>query len=214
MRYRLFNGPLAQEVLENALGDLLAAITAYDNDQAGGVPRPRPKHDVFSKPASPSDLTGLRVIDAARLLAASPTGADYFLASLDGNPIRHALKDAVRRIGQELWHLGGLTLMIATAERVAAHPVDRPGCVSRDRDSSHYHAIVNSAWNGIGGWLASNPVAVGSEARMPTTPCRAAVLRRHMLALCALAPARRSIAAWAGAFLCGERGLTLTPIRD
>lgn len=155
MRYRYFDVPLAQQVLENALGDLLAAIVAYDDGQAGSLPRPRPGHRVFDKSESPSAPSLLPPsLDIARLAASPPTEADYFLDRLDGNPIRQAFRALVRQIGQELCHMGGLDLMIATAERVAANPIERPGCVSRARDASHYHAIVNSAWDGIGGWWA------------------------------------------------------------
>jgi hypothetical protein len=154
MRYHYFDAATAQQVLENALRDLLAAIVVYDDDQATCLPRPHPEHHVFTKSEPPSAFDGFQLIDIDRLLADPPTAADSFLDCLDVNPIRHALKDAVRRIGHELWHLGSLELMLATAERVAANPLDRPGRVSRESDSSHYHAIVNSAWDGIGGWMA------------------------------------------------------------
>jgi hypothetical protein len=153
VRYHYFDVAIAQQVLGSALGDLLAAIVAYDDGQAGCLPGPRPGHHVFSVPESPSVL-GFRVIDTARLLTDPPTAADSFLGRLDVNPIRHAWKDTVHRIGHELWNLGSLELMLATAERVAANPLDRPGRVSRESDSSHYHAIINSAWDGIGGWMA------------------------------------------------------------
>jgi hypothetical protein len=75
-----------------------------------------------------------------------PTRAESEIKALLKTPVRSALKQAVRRLGEVTFQVtSDLGQMQDIAEAAAS------------RDDRHYGrraSIINSAWNGIGGWMS------------------------------------------------------------
>jgi len=133
----------ARSVLEDALADLLAAVTAYDAHQAGALPPPRPS------------WPGSTLLSAADVVARLPrTPRDRLLDALASHPIRYALVQAIRRIGDELFRLGGVALMEDVAERLADRPLVCDPDGSFAANPPRILGLLDHLWDGIGSWQA------------------------------------------------------------
>jgi len=75
-----------------------------------------------------------------------PMGKLADLLALCENPIRHALREAIVRMGRHLHErLGSCAAMLEVAERASA----------KDPQNEEWRIdVIDKAWDGIGGWLA------------------------------------------------------------
>jgi hypothetical protein len=126
----------AQQILKQALAALLQAIADHDERLAA------------QEPPGPLRLTFVSAGEF--LMTPLPTPDDAFIMGLTTDPVRSTLKDGVRAIGLQLCRLGGLALMQDMADRVERHLEQTAGTDV----SSTGGVVINSVWDGIGGWMA------------------------------------------------------------
>ncbi len=125
--------PSERQAIEASLDTILRAITDHDRERQDALPLAKPR--IFSA----ADLVSEARADAQR------TPAARYTRRLAPDPVRAALKHAVRQIGQRLYEIGGMEALQDACERVA------------DLDPANWGTrtdIIDKTWDGIGDWFA------------------------------------------------------------
>ncbi len=121
-----------QELKEigHALAELVSAVIRDDDERAAarGLLAPSKSVRLF------------RVLDRLAGTDASRAAQEFF-----DKPVREALRNAVRLLGERLYEVGGTATMEDALDQVADLDPE-----TRDRRA----AVMEHAWSGIGSWMA------------------------------------------------------------
>lgn len=122
--------------IQASLDTILRAITDHDRAKAEALDRHPGRYKIYSI----AELMREGAEQAAR------TPAGRFTHNLAADPVRAALKHAVRQIGKRLYEIGGIEALRDACERIA--DLDPPNWGKRTD-------IMDKTWDGIGGeWFA------------------------------------------------------------
>ena len=140
-------------ILERQLDQLLQVLCAY---REGEIPHTQRFLDYQSQAGKRSRLYSLPPEDNHAVInSVNSIGQDLWdLIAWDVDVIDDSLKSGIRHIGTHLDRLGGMDLMHAVLDRVVYNPFVCTRHLNPDAFIGKKMAIVDSAWDGIGGWVS------------------------------------------------------------